>query len=337
MKPLQLFPRIPYRHQLARLSGAISRGEPNCYSADEVAQIRPSLPNHDAVTRCPRCREPLKVGGPVALQPEAAPVWVTRCDHCEIRMSVSTPALASQRRMRCGGLVHSEPPVTQLASRALHVAIAVVAHAFVITAAVMLTLPRAELATAPADTAMVLLAYSEAEQPKPVQLDLPEIPKLTDLKGFKTVAPPVVMPQQVNQADMTSQFDPRDFSGVGLEGGTFLGDAGGAVGETERDRGSVWRSTTLLDEPPVLISSPPPVYPADMRQSGLEGYVVLRFVIDTLGRAERPTVEIIKATHNKFVPSARKIIYQSRYRPGRVRGLPVRVLTTQRIDFSLRG
>jgi len=334
MRPPELFPRIPYRRQLGRLRDPIARGESVPYGADEVALIRAYLPNRGAETRCPRCREPLVVGGPVVLREGARPVWVIRCQQCSIRMSISPRALASRRRMHCSGLVHSSPSPTKLAGRAPHAAIAVAGHAAVIVAAVALTLPRAEQAAVPGDTALVYLALPQAAQPEVPRLAPPAMHKLPDIRGFKTVVAPVTVPEQIEAADLTSQFDPREFSGMGYEDGTFMGAGGGVVGG-EGDPNYVWPSVNLLDEPPVLVSSPPLEYPASMQNLGVEGFVVLQFVIDTLGRAEWQSLEIVQASHIAFIDSARSIICNSRYRPGRVRGSPVRVRSVIRINFTL--
>jgi TonB family protein len=237
--------------------------------------------------------------------------------------------------MRWSGLVHSSPPATRLTSRAPQAAIAVAAHAAVIVAAVALTLPRVEQAAVPGDTALVYLSLPQAEHPELPRLAPPAMHELPDIRGFKTLAPPVTVPQQIEAVDLASQFDPREYSGMGFEGGTFGGAAGGVVGGEGDDPNYVWPSANLLDEPPVLISSPPLGYPASMRNLGVEGYVVLQFVIDTLGRAEWQSLEIVQASHIAFIDSARSIICNSRYRPGRVRGSPVRVRAVIRIDFSL--
>ncbi|UCG85080.1 MAG: energy transducer TonB [Gemmatimonadota bacterium] len=335
MKPLDLFPRIPYTRQRGRLRDPITRSESVTYSAAEIALLRTSLPNHGAVTRCPRCREPLMVGGPVVLRKRATPVWVIRCERCSIRLSISPRALASRRHMQCAGLVDSKPPVTSLASKAPQTAIAVVAHAAVVAAAVALTVPTVEQAYAPADTALLYLAPPRAVPRELPRLAPPVIHNLPDIRGFKNLVPPVTVPEQVDVADLTSQFDPRDFSGLGYEVGAFPGAMGGVIGGEGNDADYVWASEALLDEQPELISSPPLVYPAAMRNLGVEGFVVLQFVVDTLGVAERRTVEIIEASHLGFIDSARSIVCQSRYRPGRMRGLPVRVWSMVRIDFTL--
>lgn len=92
----------------------------------------------------------------------------------------------------------------------------------------------------------------------------------------------------------------------------------------------------LLAEPPVWLSGPAPQYPALLRAARIDGRVRLEFVVDTLGRPERPTLRVIDATHQAFVPEARRAILGSRYRPGRLRGRRVRVLVSQVVEFAVR-
>jgi TonB family protein len=238
--------------------------------------------------------------------------------------------------MRCSGLVHAKPPAEPLRSRFPHVAITLAAHAAFVVAAVTLTLPRVEQPTAQADTALVYLPSPPAARAELMSMPPPlAIQGLADVKGFKTVTPPIEVPQGIAPASQASEFDPRQFSGLGAEGGDFLGSAGGVLGGEGDDPNYIWPSIALLDEPPVLIWSPPKVYPAALQNLGVEGHVVLQFVIDTLGLAEPLSVHIVRATHPGFIDSARELVCKSRYRPGRMRGLPVRVRSVVRIEFTL--
>ncbi len=336
MPPPQLFPKIPYTRQRGRLGGPIVRGERITYSDDEVALIRTALFRGSRDILCPRCHQLFNVGGPVVLQQGGKPVWVVRCEPCSVRMSVSPRAFVAQRKMRCSGLVHSSRPARPLKSRVPQMAAAVAVHAAVVVAAVTLTLPQVEQPAAPADTAVISLP-----SPRSARAELARIPPppamqgLANIRGFTTVTPPIEVPHGIQPASLAPQFDPKQFSGVGSEGGSSMGSTGGVLGGTGHDPNYIWPSITLLDEPPILISSPPLVYPAAMQNLGIEGHVVFQFVIDTLGLTEQLTVRMIRATHPAFVDSARDIVCKSRYRPGRIRGFPVRVRSVIRIEFTL--
>jgi TonB family protein len=337
MRPPKLFPEIPYTRQLGRLRQSDASGEPIPYGPDEVALLRASLLKRGKAAHCPRCGNALHVGGPVELQQGGGRVWKVRCEHCRIRLTVSPRAVASQRRMHLRDLVHSRPDTSPLKNRAPHAAVAVAIHAAVIVAAVTLTLPRPEGPSARRDTVAVYLAPPRDVQPELVTLAPALLERLANMEGFETVVAPVDVPLDLDIEESSTQFDPRAFSGVGEEGGSLMGAVGGVTEDEGRGADYVYAATAVLDEPPELISSPPLEYPDRLRDRGIEGRVVLQFVIDTLGRAERETIEIVEASHDGFVEPAKDIVRNSRYRPGRMRGRPVRVWSVVTINFSLGG
>ena len=53
---------------------------------------------------------------------------------------------------------------------------------------------------------------------------------------------------------------------------------------------------SMVSVRPERISSPPAVYPDSLRQAGISGRVVVRVIIDTLGRAERESTRVVSST-----------------------------------------
>jgi protein TonB len=111
-------------------------------------------------------------------------------------------------------------------------------------------------------------------------------------------------------------------------------------------QGAAWRLSphegsepvveALLDDPPEVLATPPVRYPPLLREAGIEGTVVLEFVVDTLGHAEPATIRIISSTQEQFEAPAREAILTSLYRPGRWRGQPVRALSLERVAFTIQ-
>jgi protein TonB len=91
-----------------------------------------------------------------------------------------------------------------------------------------------------------------------------------------------------------------------------------------------------VDEPPAVLAGPPPTYPDLLRAAGIQGRVVLQVVIDTLGRAERAAA-VVESSNRGFDAAALAYVRGALFRPGRVRGRPVRVLIRLPIAFTLRG
>ena len=67
---------------------------------------------------------------------------------------------------------------------------------------------------------------------------------------------------------------------------------------------------------PERLSGPPPRYPQELREAGVEGLVLLDFVIDASGRVDSSSVTVVQATHDAFVGPATDVIRRSIYRPG---------------------
>ncbi len=206
--------------------------------------------------------------------------------------------------------------------------VSVILHTGLIYFAVVMTMGGLEEAEEiVADTTMIFIQETpeEDEPPPPEVLDLPPP------KGFRTLAAPINIPTGIPPIDLSQQFDPRDFSGIGVEEGVFEGVEEGPI-----DLAQVF-TEAVVDEPPERISSPPLEYPRMMQQAGVEGSVVLQGVVDTTGRVEANSIAVISSTNRAFEGPARQLLRRSLFRPGRVRGQAVRVLIQLPIQFTLIG
>lgn len=224
-------------------------------------------------------------------------------------------------------LMESDPKKGGLRGTAATSFSSIAAHVVIIGFAVVATMKTAEEASSlVSDTTMVFIQDQEEEEPPP-----PELLDLPPPKGFRTLAAPINVPTSIPAIDLNQQFDPRDFSGVGVEEGIFEG-----IGDAPVDLAQIFNEA-VVDEPPERISSPPLEYPRTMQQAGVEGMVVLQAVIDTSGRVERGSIEVVQSTNAAFESAARRLLERSLFRPGRVRGRPVRVLIQLPIQFTLIG
>jgi len=174
------------------------------------------------------------------------------------------------------------------------------------------------------DTTVVLL--TPQDQPKPAD---PAAVQLVDaLKGFQTVAVPAEIPTDIPAVDLQQRFDPKDYSGSGVEGGRANGLVVG---------GSDVYAEALVEERPALLSAPPPVYPALLKQAGIQGRVILRAIIDTTGRVEPASVRIIKSPSPAFDQPTKDWVLKALFRPARLHGRGVRVFINLPVDYSLTG
>ena len=91
-----------------------------------------------------------------------------------------------------------------------------------------------------------------------------------------------------------------------------------------------------VDQRPMILSMGSLHYPEELREMGTQGRVVLRFILGIDGRPEPNTVHVVSADDPGFIYPAQVALMTSRFRPGKVRGQPVRVLVNLPFDFKIR-
>ena len=84
-----------------------------------------------------------------------------------------------------------------------------------------------------------------------------------------------------------------------------------------------------------LRGNPSPAYPVRLSNAGVEGHVTVGFVVDTAGRVEAASVQIIEASHALFGEAVRRWLELTRYEPALANGRAVRQLVRQRVGFTL--
>jgi protein TonB len=82
-------------------------------------------------------------------------------------------------------------------------------------------------------------------------------------------------------------------------------------------------------------ASAAPVYPAALESRGVEGYVIVRFVVDSTGRVDMASVMTVEATAPEFDRAVRDAIPGMRFRPAKVGQRAVRQLAEQLFRFEV--
>jgi TonB family protein len=100
------------------------------------------------------------------------------------------------------------------------------------------------------------------------------------------------------------------------------------------DLGAVFDTAAVTDKP-VRVWLPAARYPDGLRYRGIEGRVVVGFVIDTLGRAEPASVNLLEVSHPDFGPPTVEIVLNSVFWPGRISGRKVRVWVRVPINYTI--
>jgi hypothetical protein len=91
-------------------------------------------------------------------------------------------------------------------------------------------------------------------------------------KGFQTIVAPIEVPVDLPPVDLTDRFDPRDFSGIGVQGGVWDGWEGVTEGGESGGQGNAPLPAGVVDEPPRALSSPRLRFPEALRAAGIQGF-----------------------------------------------------------------
>ena len=95
-------------------------------------------------------------------------------------------------------------------------------------------------------------------------------------------------------------------------------------------------SVLATDESAVRVEgSAAPVYPPDMLAKGIEGSVLTRYVIDTTGRADSTSLEVLAASNSAFEQAVRAAVPGMRFFSAQVQGRKVRQLVQQEFQFRI--
>lgn len=88
-----------------------------------------------------------------------------------------------------------------------------------------------------------------------------------------------------------------------------------------------------VDSPVVPLGMLRARFPDELVERGFEGSVVVRFVVDTTGRADMATFRIVRSTDDAFSRAVRESVNSARFRPASSRGRKVRRLVSRTFYF----
>ncbi|MEP7383223.1 MAG: TonB family protein [Gemmatimonadota bacterium] len=157
----------------------------------------------------------------------------------------------------------------------------------------------------------------------------PVVAPLPDLAIVPTSVPASV-PTSLPDVDMRLAGMPEAgpvTQGVG-SGGTPKGGLLASIG------GAPMTALTVDREVMVRVGAAPR-YPAMLASAGIEGLVLARFVVDTLGHVERGSIELASNSHAMFAQSVRDALGRMRFVPAESHGRKVRQLVQQPFTFEI--
>jgi protein TonB len=139
--------------------------------------------------------------------------------------------------------------------------------------------------------------------------------------GFQTLTAQVNIPDVLPVIDMTRKaMNPDDFKGIGQEGGR----ANGIDIRPLPNENQIY-DANQVEKPASLIAGPnTPRYPEMLKAAGIEGEVVVSFVVDTTGRIDLSRLSVIRSTQTLFEAAVRAALPRMRFLPAEVSGHKVR-------------
>jgi len=200
--------------------------------------------------------------------------------------------------------------------------VSLVGHSILVLLAVIATITAGQAATDEIPDTMMVFLNQEEKKPE----EQPPVLEIPQLKGFQTVVAPTDIPTNIPPINLQEHFDPKDYSGTGVEGGIGTG----IVPSSDQ----VYMES-VVEERPEVLSGPQPQYPDLLRQAAIQGRVLVQAIIDTTGRAEPVSVKVIQSPNPGFDQPAKNFVLRALFRPARVHGRAVRVLVNLPIDFKL--
>jgi protein TonB len=207
------------------------------------------------------------------------------------------------------------------------------AHAALIAGAVALTMPGPVKATSapPLDAVYFepvpahpdLRHTARTSAPRDAVPDAPHVPIFTVPTDVLLLLP---------SADVGPELPPEQI----LIGGSGVGAAAPIGGASPISTGGSAIDERLVDRAPRLLAgASEPRYPASLRAAGVQGRVVVQFVVDTLGRAELSELQVIETPHALFVDAVRSALARYRFSVGEAAGRKVRTRVQIPFEFTL--
>jgi len=87
-----------------------------------------------------------------------------------------------------------------------------------------------------------------------------------------------------------------------------------------------------VDEPPRRVSGPPVDYPPGLLRRHPQGLVRVAAIIDTTGRAEPASVEVLSTPDSGLIEPVKQMMLASQFSAGRLKGAAVRVMVQMGVD-----
>jgi periplasmic protein TonB len=173
--------------------------------------------------------------------------------------------------------------------------------------------------------------------PPPVEPEEPEVVDLTEqVQDNTSLAPPSLtdVPSVVNPTDFVQAVQPPPPPSLGRPTGVMNIPAGRpGTGGIASKIGDVFNLKDLDQQPQVRGVRAQPTYPFEMKRAGINGEVILRFIVDANGDVSN--VEVVSSSQREFESAAIQAVQKWKFKPGRKGGKAVASRMQIPMNFNL--
>ncbi len=230
-----------------------------------------------------------------------------------------------------GTLIVSEARVQQ---RGLGSAVSIVVHATLIIGAVVIT---STSSTGPVKSVVYfpvpqyvppLPARGSPVPARPAQTSALAVPRMPAIRV------PTVMPSEIPPVDLTSVPALLDFG----ERRSPADASCTTPCPQPAVRGDAGSSPLMMNSVVMQLREPAvaPRYPEALRRAGVSGTVVVKFIVDTLGRVDSESIEVLSSSHDLFTAAVRDVLFGLRFNPATFGNHRVRAAAVMPFQFMLK-
>lgn len=213
-------------------------------------------------------------------------------------------------------------------------ALSLITHATILASAVGAT--QATPLVTPADTARDRIIWVPRPDANPAPVVHPAtaepiLPQREFTREMSKIAIPVITPPTLPPIDapvVDAELWARERARA------VVAAAGASIGTATSSGAGVYAVGTV-DKAARLTTVVRPRYPEVLRNAGVSGRVVIHVVVDTLGRAEMNTLQVMESTHDAFSATVREAVGRMRFTPAEANGQRVRMLVEMPFDFQI--
>jgi protein TonB len=210
----------------------------------------------------------------------------------------------------------------------------VLLHGVIIASAVSLTMAtKGDAKVRPEEMHDIIYTPIDPAPPRIEPTVAPAQPQLPSPPTLRTIVVPPVAPIGIPPIEITATDlvpDQYRIVGPGVPETVYKP---GRTASLAPD--GVVNSDAVERIPSIIGNARAPHYPDALRQSNIAGNVSVRFVVDTLGRAEMDGLQVVETSHALFAEAVKNALAFYRFTPGEVGGRKVRTMVQIPFTFSL--